>query len=381
MTINLLFTSWYSGVGGGETDLLTQAEALDPQRFRPHLLLPRAGELGEQWAAHGWPVHYEHWRGASTYFVPQIWARFPVVKRMAALLKRANIGLVHADYHTLPLIQPAAEAAGIPLMWTCHGWWFHPKPWQRGFFRSLTGTARSHAIRDGFLGDPPFMSPENLPVIYSGIDTKRFAPGDGREVILAEAGVPAGSPIVAMVARFQEVKGHHHFLAMAKLVLQTHPGTHFLIAGENAFGVAKDATYRQRILDTIAADAQLSQHVHLLGFRTDVEHVLQAADVVVCPSDFESYGKVNLEAMACAVPVVSTNRGGPAEIVRDGETGYLVNPANTSEMATAVSKLLADKVLRQRIGQQARAYVQANFSIDIMAKQYELIFQRLLKDV
>lgn len=380
MMINLLFTSWYSGVGGGETDLLVQAQALDPTRYRPHLLLPHPGELGEQWAAHGWPVHYERWRGASTWFVPAIWARFPVVRRMQTLLQREHIDLIHADYHTLPLIYPAAKAAGIPLMWTCHGWWFHPRPWQRDFFRSLTGAARSHAIRDGFLGQPPFMPTDKLPVIYSGIDTERFAPGDDRKATLDAINVPADSPIVAMVARFQGVKGHHHFLAMAKEILQAHPTTHFLIAGENAFGVARDESYRQQILDSITNDEQLSQNVHLLGFRADVERVLRAADVVVCPSTFESYGKVNLEAMACAVSVVSTNRGGPAEIIQDGETGFLVNPADTSALSAAVSRLLSKDSLRQQIGQQARAYVQEHFSIAIMAQKYERIFARLLQD-
>ena len=172
----ILFTSWYSGLGGGETDLLTLVDALDASKYDCHLLLPAEGQLAERWRAADRPAHIISYRGASTLFVPAIWARFPVVGRFADLLERERIDLVHGDYHTLPLIAPAAKRAGIPLTWTVWGWWFQPKPWQRGFFRSIPAAARARAIRDGFLGEPPFMPADKLPIIYSGVDTRRFRP-------------------------------------------------------------------------------------------------------------------------------------------------------------------------------------------------------------
>ena len=175
--IRILFTSWYTGLGGGETDLLTLAETLDPERYEPHLLLPAEGQLSERWRAAGWPVHLIPYRGASTFFLPAIWARFPVVRRFADLLIRQRIDLVQSEYHTLPLIAPAARHAGVPLTWTVHGWWFAPKPWQRQFFRSIpSAVARSKAIRDGFLGTPPFVPADSMPVIYSGVNSERFHP-------------------------------------------------------------------------------------------------------------------------------------------------------------------------------------------------------------
>src|SRR5690349_10306840 len=135
MPKNILFTSWYTGLGGGETDLLSIAQALDPADWTCHLLLPQDGSLAQRWRDLGLPVHLLPYRGASTFFIPAIWARFPVVNRMVELLQREKIDLVASEYHSLPLIQAAAQKLNIPIQWTVHGWWFHPKFWQRDFFR------------------------------------------------------------------------------------------------------------------------------------------------------------------------------------------------------------------------------------------------------
>lgn len=377
--IPILFLSWYSGLGGGETDLLTLAAGLDPTRWTPHLLLPRPGPLGERWQAAGWPMHLGRWRGASTLFVPAIWARFPFVRRLEALLQHEQIGLIHSDYHSLPFAAAAAQRLHLPVSWTCHGWWFQPRPWQRAFFRAVPGVARSQAIRAGFLGMPPFMPSERLPVIYSGVDTARFRPGLDGAALRAEAGVPAAAPVVAMIARFQPVKGHHTFQAMARQVLAQVPDAHFLIAGEETFGVASDEAYRTRTLEAAQADPLLRERLHYLGFRHDVERVLAAADVYVCASDFESYGKANLEAMACGLPVVSTNRGGPSETLADGETGYLVPPSDAAALAARVVALLHDAALRAQMGAAGRDRVERLFAAQASADAYAAWFERLLR--
>jgi len=373
----VLFTSWYSGVGGGETDLLSLAESLDLSRYTPHLLLPREGKLGDKWQAMGFPVHYDQWRGASTFFIPAIWGRFPIVKRLQTLLVEQKIDLLHVDYHMLPMAVAASRAVNIPLMWTVHGWWFKPKFYQRDFMRRLPAVARSKHIRDGFLGNPPFMPADNLPVVYSGVDTDRFHPKQAQTNLRAELNIADDVPLVAMVARFQEVKGHDNFQQMAKLVLEKIPNAQFIVAGEDTFGVGKDVVYKERILQQAQSDAQLQAHLHYIGFRDDVERILATADVVVCPSDFESYGKVNLEAMACETPVVSTNQGGPAETVLDGETGYLVPIRNASALAERVIDLLQNDALRADMGRNGRAHILNIFSAQASADLYMQHFDSL----
>lgn len=374
----ILFASWYTGFGGGETDLFTLARDLDASRFVPELLVPRRGQLSEAWEAAGWAVHVVSYRGATTWFVPFIWARLPAVGRMRRVLDADKFDLIHSDYHTLPLIAPAARAAGVPVMWTVHGWWFRPKLWQRRFFRQIPAVARSFAIRDGFLGDPPFMSRDALPVIYSGVDTERFHPAvDGSE-IRAEIDIAPDAPLVAMVARFQSVKGHLTFQDMARDVAQRLPDVHFIVAGEDVFGVSADRDYKAQVLQRAADDPILSQRLHYIGFRDDVQRVYAAADVVVCASDFESYGKANLEAMSCGTPVVSTNRGGPTETVLDGETGFLVPPRDAVALAEHVAALLGDADLRRKMGEAGRRHVEQNFSAQAAATRYTTEFLKLL---
>ena len=82
---------------------------MDKSRYEPHLLLPAEGPLSERWRGAGLPLHILPYRGASTFFIPAIWERFPIISRITELLRHEQIRLVKSDYHTLPLIAPAAQ--------------------------------------------------------------------------------------------------------------------------------------------------------------------------------------------------------------------------------------------------------------------------------
>jgi glycosyltransferase involved in cell wall biosynthesis len=374
--INLLFVTTYVGLGGGETALLTLVEALvkHDARYQPHLLLPHDGQLGERWRANGWTVHLTPFRGASVYFVPALWARFPVTGRIARLIREQTIHAVHSDYHSLPFALPAARRVGTPLVWTCWGWWFHPKPWQRDFFRQPDATfASSWAIKDGFLGTPAFMPPERVQVLPPGVDTERFKPGLDGSQVRADAGIAPDAPLVALI-----VKGHDVFQAMARRVADAVPEARFVVAGENVHGKSADDAYKARILAAHQSDPVLRERLVYLGFRDDAERVIAAADVMVCSSQFESYGMVNVEAMASGKPVVSTRRGGPSETVADGETGFLVDSGDADSLAKRVVLLLRDADLRERMGAAARARVERLFSAQAMAAQFDSTLQTLL---
>jgi glycosyltransferase involved in cell wall biosynthesis len=378
MPKNLLFVSSYIDLGGGETALLNLVDHLAPSEWLPHLLVRAEGQLAQAWRERGWPVDVTPWRGATTYFIPSLWSRFPITRRIEQIIHRRRIDLVQSDYHTLPMALPAAERAGIPAVWWCWGWWFHPKPWQRAFFRRPAATfALSRAIREGFLGSPPFMPPERVELLYPGIDAHRFHPGVDGSAVRRDAAVPPDAPLVALIARFQDVKGHDVFQDMARRVIQQIPDARFIVAGENT-QTSADNAYKTRILETARTDPLLRDRLIYLGFRTDVERIMAAADVVVCSSHFESYGMVNVEAMASARPVVSTNQGGPAETIVDGETGCLVPPAHPEALARRVVELLRDPALRQRMGSAGRARVERLFSAQAMADQYTRTLTRLL---
>ena len=165
---------------------------------------------------------------------------------------------------------------------------------------------------------------------------------------------------------------------MAQRVLAERPDARFVVAGDDVFGVAADQRYRDEILANARAIPILSDRLHYLGFRSDVETVYAAADVFVCPSDFESYGLANLEAMACGKPVASTRRGGPSETIVDGITGYLVDPGDADALARHTLLLLEDARLRERMGAAGRRHVARNFSTAAVAQAHRKIFESLL---
>lgn len=359
----IVFSTWYTGLGGGETALLALAGHLDPARWQPHLLAPREDQLSARWRAQGWPLSIVPFRGASTWFVPAVYARFPAVSRFEAVLRASGASAVYSDYHSLPFALPAARRAGALVSWVCWGWWFRPRPWQRSFFRQPDASfAASWAVRDGFLGRPPFMPPERLPVLPPGVDTERFRPGIDGSALRAELGIPADAPLVALIARFQDVKGHDVFQDMARALLAHVPQARFIVAGENVHGVSADEAYKARILARWQADPLLRDSMRYIGFRPDSERVIAAADVVVCSSHFESYGMVHLETMASGRPIVSTRRGGPSETVLDGVTGLLAEPHDPDALASQVLRLLRDPALRETMGAAGRARVLERFS-------------------
>lgn len=378
---NLLFVSAYSGLGGGESVQLNLMGALDRRRWRLHLVCPREGGLPEAARALGVTVHLLPYRGATAWFVPAIWTRFPVARRLAALARAQGIHAIHSDYHSLPFAAAAARTAGVPVLWNAMGWWFPARPWQRRFFETRVTQiiAITQAVRDRWLAaSGSFLAAERIPVLVPGVDPAHFHPGVDGSPVRARLGIGPDVPLVGMIARFQRVKGHDVFQAMARRVAAQMPEARFVVAGENVFGVDKDEAYKRAILGTARSDPLLREHLTYLGFWEDARQVVAASDVIVCPSRFESLGMVHLESMAMSRPVVSMNNGGPAETVVDGETGFLVPPDAPDALAERVIALLRDPALRARLGAAGRARVLDRYTAAGYAAQFSHLVESLI---
>jgi glycosyltransferase involved in cell wall biosynthesis len=378
----ILFASSYTGLGGGETSLVEMARHLDPARWTPHLLVPALDQLADRWHRQGWPVHAAYWRPAMPLFVPAVWARHPLVAGFVHILQREAIAAVHLDYHVMPLLAPACERAGIPWLWTCHGWWLRPRIWQRGLFRRAGHAfAVSRAARDGFLGDPPFMPPDRIEVQPLGVDVTRFTPDVDGSAFRAEFDIPPDAPVITIMGRFQPIKGHLNFLKMAARIAPDYPDARFLLVGDNVLDGAVGDRHKAAVLAAVASDPHLRRQVIVTGFRDDAPQVMAATDVLVCASDFESFGMVHLEAMASGTAVVSTNRGGPAEIVRAGETGLLVPPKDPAALADAVRALLDDPARRAAFGQAGRDRAVAVYAVTHYADRFAAVLDDLIVSV
>ncbi len=379
--LNLLFVSAYTGLGGGESVQINLMGALDRERFTLYLLCPREGQLPQAARKLGVTALTLPYRGATEWFIPAIWSRFPITRKTAALVQAQDIHAIHSDYHSLPFAARAGQLAGVPVIWNAMGWWFESKPWQRRFFRKDVTQiiAITQAVRDRWLArSGQFMPPERIQVITPGVDPEFFHPGVDGTPVRAQLGIEPDVPLVGMIARFQHVKGHDIFQAMAQHIHAQMPEARFAVAGENVFGVTKDEAHKQMILEHAQTDPVLRETLTYLGFWPDARELIAAADVIVCPSRFESLGMVHLESMAMARPVVSMNNGGPAETVLDSKTGYLVPAEDPAALADRVLALLRDADLRQRMGAAGRARALAHFTAAGYADQFAALVESLV---
>ncbi|WP_046215039.1 N-acetyl-alpha-D-glucosaminyl L-malate synthase BshA [Paenibacillus wulumuqiensis] len=122
----------------------------------------------------------------------------------------------------------------------------------------------------------------------------------------------------------------------------------------------------------------LTDRVHFLGKQDDIPQVISLADILMLPSEKESFGLVALEAMACGVPTIGSQAGGIPELVVHGETGYLAQIGDTEAMAGYALQLLRDPLLMQRVREQCIQRAQTEFSNEAMLNKYEQIYYRVL---
>ena len=130
-------------------------------------------------------------------------------------------------------------------------------------------------------------------------------------------------------------------------------------------------------LEARAAQPDLTERVHFLGWRTEMAPIYAALDIFLMPSLWEGFGLVLLEAMAQGVPVVGSAVSAIPEVVADGETGLLVPPRDPVALAEALAALLADPARRAAMGAAGRARLEAEFSPARMVGATAALYERL----
>ena len=118
--------------------------------------------------------------------------------------------------------------------------------------------------------------------------------------------------------------------------------------------------------------------VETTGVVDDVAPLLLRSDLLLLPSEIESFGLVALEAMASGLPVVASRTGGLPEVVPDGEAGYLIDPTDTDGMVSAASRVLSDGGLRDRLGAAGRDHAIRHFSSERIVPLFEALYRRML---
>lgn len=179
---------------------------------------------------------------------------------------------------------------------------------------------------------------------------------------------PAGVPVVLALGRLHRKKAFDVLIgAMASV-----PGAYLWLAGEGEL---------RADLERLAAAAGVADRVRFLGWRTDREALLAAADLCVMPSRYEPFGTVMIEAWAQDVPLIAAAAAGPRGLIRSGENGLLVPVDDAAALAAAIGRVLADDALKVRIVSGARRDFAAGFTEEAVVRRYLDFYTRISEGV
>ncbi|WP_298006579.1 glycosyltransferase [uncultured Anaerolinea sp.] len=212
-------------------------------------------------------------------------------------------------------------------------------------------------------------------IVPPGVDITRFYPIP-REEACEAIGIPPEDRMLLFVGRIEPLKGLDTLMRAIAILrecgVQCHVPHYLAVVGGDPSSSGENLSDEMARLQTLRRELHLEDLVLFLGKRAQdtLPYYYSAADVLVMPSHYESFGMVALEAMACGTPVVASQVGGLAFLVQDGLTGYVVPDGDPQALSDRLRLLLVDGELRQRMGLQAAAY----------ARQYawENIVERLL---
>lgn len=288
------------------------------------------------------------------------------------LIRREKVDWVHTNTMRVAIYGAlAARLAGVPCLWHVRD--IYGKGRVERFYVALMGRLahRIVAISQAVAAPLPPWAAQKVRIVHNGVDLTAFAPSQvNRQDARRALGLPAQGLVVGNVAWLAPWKGQHRFLEGVARLSHRFPTTVFAIIGE-----AAHPSYADYVEGLRQQAAPLADRVRFLRRQGDMPQAMAALDLLVHTAEAEPFGRVLIEAMAMGLPVVAFSDGGVPEIVADGVTGFLVPPGDLDALAEAMATLLADAALRRRMGEAARARVEAHFSVQWVAREITDIYR------
>ena len=303
-------------------------------------------------------------------------ANAQLIRRLTDILRRERVDILHShNWQTMLYAIVAGTLAGVPiLVHGEHGRDEEVVSARRVLVRRLLATqvdrlvsVSEHLRRE--IVDYWRIRPERITVIANGVDTRIYRPQPVSGALREALRLAEGDGVVLNIGGIRPIKDHETLLRSFALVSARNPRARLLIVGTD-FGRGEAAAMEERARELGIADV-----VRWPGARNDVPELLALCDIYVNSSRFEGMSNTILEAMATGKPVVATAVGGNTELVREGETGFLVPAANPEEMADRIQSLLADPDLRTRLGDGAKAHVERVHTMEAMVRGNQVVYE------
>ncbi len=244
----------------------------------------------------------------------------------------------------------------------------------RGLPKAVIGI--SQAVLSGFAGMLP---EERKHLVHNGVEVSPLPAERIREAavrIRAELQTPPEAEVLLCIGQIALWKRQEDAIRATARLISEGREVYLWIVGEAKF--RHENTEYERFLRRLAHELGIAERVIFTGFRSDIEELCSAADLLVLCSDKEPFGRVLIEAMAQSLPVVATNAGGVPEVVDDGVTGLLYEVGEVDALVRRIRELLSQPYVMATMGRLGAERVRACFTIDRTAARVEDVYRKVL---
>jgi glycosyltransferase involved in cell wall biosynthesis len=355
---------------GTERHLFELVRRIDKAAFKPFVVAFQGSEfLRRRMADIGVPLRILD--------ISRIYGARPLklLFELRSFIRRENIGIVQTFHTKADLYGIAlARLSGVPVIISSRRDLAFDRTSKEFYGYKLLNRyvdrilCVSEKVRE-FVMREENIEAQRCAVIHNGIETANFARHIDPQRERLELGIGPHVRVVGMLANFNPIKGHQFFLEACPRILRSAPDTVFVLAG---LGPTETAMRRK------AGELGVEARVRFVGHNEDISKILSVMDILVAPSLSEGFSNTILEAMYMEKAVIATRVGGNPEVVIEGETGILIEPGRSHEIADAVIRLLCDQSQILRLGNNARALIERRFLIQHMVDRTECLYRTLL---
>jgi L-malate glycosyltransferase len=387
--VRLLFVNHTAEVSGAERSLMSLLAAL-PAAVERRAAVPR-GPLTVAIERLGIPVSPIVGTAGSLRLHPLHTPRAAVEMSLAALqvgrlARRYDVELVHANSIRAGVVlglghRLRSSSATVVHVRDC----LPPGPLATASMRLILATAttivaNSHYTARSVQAAAPGA---HIEVVHNPVDLAQWDPARVDRVAARARLGAAGAHklLLGVVAQLSPWKGQGTAIEALRLLREDGLDAHLLLIGSAKF-VARATRFNNEAyvegLRAQVARAGLEDRVSWLGEREDVHELVRALDVLLLPSSEEPFGRALIEAMAMGVPVVSTNVGGPPEIIEDGREGYLLSPHEPAAWARAIRSIAESPDRAREMGRAGRRRVEEAFTAEHHAAAMLEVYERAI---
>jgi glycosyltransferase involved in cell wall biosynthesis len=383
--VKILFYNHTGKVSGGERVLGMIVSGLNRQRFESVVMCPEDGPLAPMMAAgrvrtividalvarFTWrPKHLIHYLAS--------FVRLMRTARVAAIAEQPD--LIHANSIRSGLVMTIATAGlKVPVIWHVHDLLpRHPLSTAIRFVatasRNTYVIAVSEAVAKRFRGAVARCFPRRLHMrtIHNAVDVEKFYPHSlKRDETRRSLGFAEHELIVGIVGQLTPRKGQLETIEAFVQVTPKFPEAKLIIVGEALFN--RDSEYADKLQDA-AERLGISDRVLFVGQREDITELTRAFDLAIVNSRAEPFGLTVVEAMASGTPVLATAVDGIREIIKHGQTGWLVRSGECQELVQGIELLLADQGLRTQLSTAALTTVRSRFAAEAFISNLEKLY-------